>query len=241
MLKKLLLEINNKPVFYKYLKGKGYSKQLLYKYVKNGWLEKVHTGIYKKSGAMLNPMDILEAVDLQLGLKFHIGAQSALYLQKIMHYLKFDENYIIFLHTDTRINPWLKSLNYFNFKRKNILFSENIGLGIKDNIQISCAERGLIEMAALAPKEASMAELYKIIKLLPNLDPILMQTILINCKSIKAKRIFLFLAEKVSHKWFKKLEIEKIDLGKGIRQIIKNGIFYKKYKIVASREFLDDF
>ena len=241
MLKKLLLEIDNQPIFYSYFKYKGYSKQLLYNYVKSGWLEKVSTGIYKKKGAELGPLNILEAVYLQLGLKFHIGAQSALYLLKIIHYLKFKEKYIIFIYPGMRINPWLKSLDFFYFIRKGLLNEENIGLRMEDNVLISSIERALIEMAALVPKEASMEELYEIIKLLPNIDIKLLQNILVLCRSIKAKRVFLFLAEKVSHKWFGKLEVEKIDLGKGVRQIIKNGVFYKKYNIVASKEFLNDF
>ena len=241
MLKRLLQEIDNQPVFYDYLRNKGYSKQLLYKYVKSGWLEKVSTGVYKKKGVNLKPLDILKAYSLQLKINFHIGAQSALYLSKIAQYLKFEEKYLIFLHPNTKVNSWLKSLDCFSHINKNILIEQNIGLRTEDHIQISSIERALIEMAALVPTEASMEELYEIIKLLPNIDVDLIQKILVLCSSIKAKRVFLFLADKVSHKWFKKIKMEEIDLGKGVRQIVKNGIFYKDYMIVASREFSNGF
>jgi len=135
----------------------------------------------------------------------------------------------------------VKIIRFFSFINKNILIEENIGLRTEDHIQISSIERALIEMAALVPTKASMEELYEIIKLLPNINVDLIQKILVHCSSIKAKRVFLFLADKVSHKWFEKIKIEEIDLGKGVRQIVKNGIFYKDYMIVASKEFSNDF
>jgi hypothetical protein len=73
-------------------------------------------------------------------------------------------------------------------------------------------------------------------KLMPNLRADLIQELLVNCLSIKAKRLFLFIAEICRHKWFYKLDINKIEIGTGARQIAKNGIYIKKYKICVPRE-----
>lgn len=60
----------------------------------------------------------------------------------------------------------------------------------------------------------------------------LLQSLLENCSSVKAKRVFLYLAEKLNYDYLKKLDLSKIDLEKGKRQIIlKNSQYDKKYQI----------
>ena len=66
--------------------------------------------------------------------------------------------------------------------------------------------------------------------------PKLLQERLENCKSIKVKRLFLYIAEKVNHNWFKYLNAEQIDLGLGIREIEKHGQHIRKYQIVVKEE-----
>lgn len=55
----------------------------------------------------------------------------------------------------------------------------------------------------------------------------LFQQLLVQCQSIKVKRLFLHLAKEYNHKWFHKIDIEKINLGEGIRQVAK-GTYYDK-------------
>ena len=240
MLKNLLLKINDEPVFFEYLNNKGYSKQLIYKYIKSGWLDGVSRGVYKKKGVVLKPLDILKAANEQLDITFHIGAQSALFLQKTIHYLKFNEKYFLFCSHLKFKNPWMRSLEYFIFIRDKFFSINDLGLTkLENGIKISSIERALIEMAALIPKEASMDELFQLTKLSPNLRIDLLQNLLTNCKSIKAKRIFLYIAEKCSHKWFYKLDIDKIHLGSGVRQIVKNGDYIKKYKLCIPKDLKD--
>jgi hypothetical protein len=237
MLKQLLLQINDQPVFFEYLNKNGYSKQLIYKYVKNGWLDRVAKGVYKKKGVVLKPLNIVKAIIEQLNIDFHIGAQSALYLQKTSHYLKFNEHYFLFYLDNRSKNSWLASLKYFIFIRDNIFKNNELGLiWSEDKVKISVSERALLEMASLIPKQASIDEFLQIMKLLPNLRANLIQELLVNCLSIKAKRLFLFIAEVCKHKWFYKLDINKIDIGNGARQIVKNGIYIKKYKICVPKE-----
>jgi hypothetical protein len=63
------------------------------------------------------------------------------------------------------------------------------------------------------------------------LQPELVQELLEQCRSIKAKRLFLFLADKAGHSWFKYLDISKIQLGKGKRSIVHKGVLIPKYQI----------
>ena len=45
----------------------------------------------------------------------------------------------------------------------------------------------------------------------------------------------MYLADKHDHAWVKKIDIEKIDFGKGKRSLCSNGIYDSKYKIVIPK------
>ena len=72
---------------------------------------------------------------------------------------------------------------------------------------------------------------------LQTLRPKVVQELLEKCTSVKVKRVFLYIAEKLELPFVKKLDISKIDLGKGKMQVIKeNGKLNKKYQITVPRE-----
>ncbi len=57
--------------------------------------------------------------------------------------------------------------------------------------------------------------------------------LLINCQSIKAKRLFLWFAERHNHAWLQKLDRSGIDLGKGKRMLVRGGKLDTKYNITV--------
>ena len=46
----------------------------------------------------------------------------------------------------------------------------------------------------------------------------------------------MYMAEKAGHEWFKHIDRTKIDLGKGKRSVVKNGVYDAKYKITIPKE-----
>ena len=56
------------------------------------------------------------------------------------------------------------------------------------------------------------------------------------CRSVKVNRLFLYMAEKAGHNWFQYLDLKKVNLGKGKRSIVKNGVYENKYKITVPKE-----
>ena len=74
---------------------------------------------------------------------------------------------------------------------------------------------------------------------LTSLRPDVVQSLLECCKSIKAKRLFLYLAEATEQPWFSKIRVVKINLGKGKRLIEKGGVFNAKYQITVPKELGD--
>jgi hypothetical protein len=72
---------------------------------------------------------------------------------------------------------------------------------------------------------------------LTTLRPDVVQRLLEKCRSIKAKRVFLYLADKLDLPFFQKLDLDKISLGSGKRMIVKGGELNKKYQITVDRDY----
>jgi hypothetical protein len=236
MIKKLMSYPEGMPLFYSYLKRQGYSAQLLYKYVKNGWLKKIGPGVYQRNSST-NPLMAVKAIQQQLSLPFHISAQSALYLQGLTHYIKFKDKYKVIIRGNLKLGQWISSFEGFEIIKKNLFKSDELtGTVVQDEITISGVEKALIEMCAIIPDHAAFDELIQLMDLAPSLRAPIVQKLLEDCRSIKAKRLFLYTAEKSNHKWFKLIDTRKIELGTGTRQIVKNGTYVKKYDICIPGE-----
>ena len=233
MIKDLILtkQSINTPLFSDYLKKEGYSRQLLYKYVKDGWLENVAKGVYKLKNDTLSPLQIIQAVQQQLHQPIHIAATSALALQGKTHNVQFQEQYFIFASSDCRVMKWLKEYPSFKFIKSNLFKDNTISLIAHNNIMISSQERAMIETVYLIPKQVAYTEGIQLMELLPALRSDVVQNLLEQCTSIVTKRLFLHLAEMCSHQWVSKLNINKIDLGTGVRQLVKQGLYVKKYQL----------
>ena len=121
-------------------------------------------------------------------------------------------------------------LNISSFLPKNISITEQNHGDFKT--KISSLERAVLEMLYQTPDKITLNEAYQIFELLITVKPKEFQVLLEQCTSIKVKRLFLYLAEMVNHNWFKRLDLTKIDLGKGVREITKGGKHNKKYNII---------
>lgn len=86
------------------------------------------------------------------------------------------------------------------------------------------------------PTKLSLVECYEIMEGLNNLRPDQVQDLLEHCRSVKVKRLFLYLAGKAEHEWVKHIRFNRIDLGTGKRSIIKGGVFIPKYQITVDKE-----
>ena len=97
-----------------------------------------------------------------------------------------------------------------------------------------------MECLYLAPEEQELMECYELMEGLTNLRPQQVQGLLEVCSSVKVKRLFLYFAEKAKHSWLEYLDLSKIDLGKGKRSIVNNGVFVPKYGITLPKELVED-
>jgi len=69
-------------------------------------------------------------------------------------------------------------------------------------------------------------------ELLTSVKPALIQALLEQCSSVKVKRLFLYMSDRAGHAWRNRLDLSRIDLGSGIREIEKGGKVDRNYNIV---------
>jgi hypothetical protein len=67
------------------------------------------------------------------------------------------------------------------------------------------------------------------------LRPALVQNLLETCNSVKIKRLFMYMAEKAGLPWVEKLDLGKVDFGKGDRTIVEGGRLDPNYRITVPR------
>ena len=95
----------------------------------------------------------------------------------------------------------------------------------------STEERAILELLQDVPARESVYEADVLMQGLVNLRPQRLMGLLKACASVKAKRLFLALAERHGHAWFKHLDESKLDLGSGKRMLMPGGKLHPKYLV----------
>ena len=226
-----------------WLEQQGVSAKLAWWYVKSHWLESVGEEAYKKSGDSVTWVGALSALQYQLRLPLHVGGRTALELLGQTHFIPLGgiQQVVLFATTNVRVPRWFRDSNSWKIKllvNKTVLFNrQDFSLGVINkaidgiNISLSTPERAAIEVVALVPHKQHFDEAAKLIETLSQLRPSLLQNLLERCNSIKAKRLLLYFADKFQHPWLSKLDLTKVDLGKGKRMVGEGGCYDAKYQI----------
>ncbi|TLX72320.1 hypothetical protein E9993_18595 [Labilibacter sediminis] len=246
-LKKLFKLLNpNNVITSSLLNDNGLSRHLRRYYQESGWIEPLGRGAYKKPGDKLEWQAGVNALQNQLNIKVHVGGLTALILHGFSHYFRLSkETLYLFSPLQTRVPKWFTDYNWNVelFQKPTSFLPENIGIKemeMKDvKVNISTPERAILECLFLAPQHTDLVECYQVLEGLINLKPRLVSELLLDCNSIKVKRLFLYMAEKSDHQWFQFLKTDKIDMGSGDRMITESGAYSSKYRITIPKELAD--
>ncbi len=101
---------------------------------------------------------------------------------------------------------------------------------------MSTPERAVLELLDELPTRESFHQVDKLIEGLANLSPRRLQTLLVDCRSVKVKRLFFFFAERHGHAWLKRIDRDDVDLGKGKRMLVKAGRLDPSYQITVPQD-----
>ncbi|MDE0151335.1 MAG: type IV toxin-antitoxin system AbiEi family antitoxin domain-containing protein [Bdellovibrionales bacterium] len=219
----------------------GISRQAVYQCVKKKLIKKLGGGAYIKAKDKLNWQSAVLTAQKELQLPFHVAGQTALELQGLGHFVKMGKKIPVYIvnRDNMRVPIWLKNNNWgviFHF-RTSSLFPPDLGLmkynRSKFHFILSSRERAIMEMVSHLELKDSFETLERYFEGLLNLRGLLVQKLLENCSSIKVKRVFLYMADKLKLPVMKSLNTRRIQLGQGKRVIIKEGKLDKTYNITV--------
>lgn len=98
----------------------------------------------------------------------------------------------------------------------------------------------MLEVLTEVPSKVSFEHAAALMQGLSNLSPKKIDSLLRDCLHIKVKRLFLWLAERQGHAWFKHLKPSEYDLGSGKRLIAKRGKLNTRWAITVPKEMHED-
>jgi len=245
-----------------WLERRGYSRALRSKYAAHGWLEQLVRGVYRRPTAPLpssnNKRDkkvrwqhVVISLQTILDLPLAVGGRTALELQGFAHHLGGGELREVHLYGAERPPTWLSKLKletHFIFHNAMKLFkiqpragTRSLDAGLMQQpwgqwdwpLTLSSPERAILELLDDVPQRETFHQADMLMEGLRNLSPKRLQTLLVECRSVKVKRLFLWFAERHNHAWLKQLRRDEITLGAGKRMLQRGGKLDPKFDITV--------
>ncbi len=239
-----------------WLSRRGYSTALRSQYVAAGWLNQPARRIYQRRRGHVTWQQAVVSLQTLLARDLAVGGRTALELQGYAHYLQQGAP-TVYLYGPEKPPTWLKDLPTdarFVYRNDGRLFHKHrvstaphsleAGSAIDKQqagmlvqpwgpwnwpLVLSSPERAILELLDELPDHESFHQADLLMEGLSTLGPRRLQTLLADCKSVKAKRLFFFFADRHKHSWLRHLDRDAVDLGKGKRMLVKGGRFDPKY------------
>lgn len=230
-----------------WLEKHGYRRQWREKYVAHGRLESVVRGVYQRPTGNVERTIAWQRVVISLqrllDRSVHVGGRSALELQGLAHYLRFSGKPEIHLYAYGSLPGWVERIptdaQFVEHKADKLFDADapgrtRIAWGHWGwELDVSTPERALCELLDLLPSQETFHQADVLMESARTLSPKRIQAVLEACRSVKVKRLFLWFAERHAHPWFGRLDLKRIDLGRGKRQIVVGGKLNSKYQITV--------
>ena len=224
--------------------GIGRSEQV--QFVRSGWLDRLATGVYCFANVKPSLFDTLSSLNSQSDLNYRIAASSALELHGYTHYVSLGKPQShIMTPVGDKLPKWMSEREWDMALREHSskVFDGSLGVtSVEQNgvtLRVSSPELAIMECLLFAPEYYILTDVFYLMESLTTLRSSLVSQLLKNCTSVKVKRLFLYMAEKANHAWFKRLDLSNVTLGSGVRSFEKGGVSIAKYKIVIPKELAE--
>ena len=230
-----------------WLGTRGITPQDVRNYLASNWLTSLGRGAFKRPNETVTWQGALHSLQKQLGLPIHVGALTALEMTGHQHYIRLGtSSAYLFSSPETTLPKWFRD-NWGGEIRhvRTKLFPAQIAVTVRqspEGLSLICStpEQAILEMLHLTPTEFDPVEVSQIIEGMTSLRPKVMQDLLEACSSIKAKRLFLYLAERANLRLVNSLDLTEIELGTGKRAITAKGRLTAKYDLLLPEELVND-
>ena len=120
------------------------------------------------------------------------------------------------------------------------------GLGVEEHsedklpVPVASPERAALEVLYLLPAAVDPAEARELLAGLVDLRPARVSALLRACASIRVKRLFLMLADRLDHPWLRRLDLAGVDLGRGKRSVAGGGVLVPGHDLAVPAELLGE-
>ena len=224
-----------------WLQDHGFDRPAVDYYLRSGKLEGVAHGVYRRPGPALKWQAVVYSLS-ELGYRVHVGHLSALAFHGFQHYLELGGTAKVLLYSDQHLPGWINDAQnaprLVEMKRSPFADFE---LGIQDvpfgtwdwPVRYASPERAFLELTSTVSSVEEIGRAQLMMEGAANLKPALLQSLLQECRQVKAKRLFLWMAREQRHSWYRHIDRAKIDLGSGKRQIVKGGVFDDEFSITV--------
>lgn len=240
-----------------WLLGQGVSNHAIDNLLKSNQLELISRGVYKRPYTKLTWQGVVLSLQRMYNFEVVIGGYTALEIQGYSHYVPLNKERQVHIFSKNPLPHWIEGiLEGINFifhlqselqSRKHdqndfsqVLKENTISFPWREEMPqliLSNPERAILELLTDVPNKVSFEHAEQIFQGMTSLSPSKLQELLKVCDNIRVRRIFLWMAERQNHQWFKKLNLESISLGSGNRVLVKGGVLNKKYKITVPQEY----
>lgn len=237
----------------KWLAEQGLSAHAIDNAVKTETLLLLATGVYSQYSRSVGWEGVvasLQRMEKAEGLSVPpvvVGGISALSLSGLSQYLLLGSKPHIHLYVAGKLPTWIARLSLpveFEGHSTRKLWPESVLMDkafIKEHeweadlppVFFSCPEKAVLELLMELPEGVTFEHADELMQGLVNLSPRKLDPLLQACKSVKAKRLFFWLAKRQAYPWFSKLNVKDYDLGSGKRVVAKGGKLDTDYLITV--------
>ena len=240
--------INDAPrdsvLFGSWLASKGLPPRSQHSYVKSGWLDHIAKGVYALNGTTPKLLPSISSYNKQLHKSCIVGAFTALDLRGLSHFVPMGKpKAYLFANKKNKLPQWLLNTDWDMTIR--YMTTDFLGEGLpgvetmlvdQHELLVASPERAIMECLYLPEASTALLDIFYIMEGLTTLRPSLLQSLLESCKSQKTKRLFLYMAQKAGHRWFKALDTTRAGLGTTRLMISPTGKYIKEYNMTIPKE-----
>lgn len=230
-----------------WLLAKGMNRHSIDNALKSKKLEMLAVGVYARAGLPVTWQGVVCSLQRMAEQPIHVGGLSALELLGFGHYLSGIKAKTIHLYSQAKLPLWLAKLEQtatFEWHGTRKLWSPEVMVAEDyvvahrwredlPSLKLSCPEKACFEMLLGVPDSTSFDHADELMQGMTSLSPGKLTALLKNCRHVKVKRLFFWLAARQGYFWFKKLDCKDFDLGKGKRVIASGGKLDKTYLITV--------
>jgi hypothetical protein len=240
----------------KWLNRHHVADSLYHDYAKRGWLRRLARGVFIRPDSTVDadqPLSwqaVTASMNMIMQIPFHVGGMTALGLHGHGHYAQLSGEERVPLYAD-ELPGWLfkikadarfekRSLKLFSDPELGVERLNNPGFrfGGEVSFPVSSAERAILEALDELPDGAGFDQLDMVCQGLVSLSPRKLMALLTDCRKVKVIRLFFVFAHRHGHAWLKHLDKNKLDFGKGDRQLVKGGKIDPNYRITVPARFV---